>query len=469
MVMPDTPYLKNYKVDYVNMSRDTSETISLATQIASTGAAGSGTSQSTVGNNSTTSVTNLSKNRFWETLIQNIKDILRETDKVFPQGSFESQTAQTGQQRQASTAPHRTTSRSTKSTITTTTPPGDTAAEQSISQVEQRFTFRELASVIASPETGVLGVRATSRQHEKVREFLELVIGSAKRQVLIEATIAEVTLNDQYQGGVDWERMVNLGNGKITIQQQLLGANLVNPPSFILNYKNSNGKIVDAIRLLSTFGTTRVLSSPKIMVLNNQSAILKVVDNRVYFEIKADVVTTQNVGAQTTFTTTAISVPIGFVMNVTPQISDDDSVSLNVRPTISRITGFVNDPNPSLATTNPPIVNAVPEIQTREMESVLKVSSGQIAIMGGLMQDNIQTNRQGVPMLSRLPIVGDLFSYRNDTTTKTELIIFLRPTVIHDASIYGDLKTFQDLLPSERFMRRSESELSRKGAERSKP
>jgi general secretion pathway protein D len=201
------------------------------------------------------------------------------------------------------------------------------------------------------------------------------------------------------------------------------------------------------------------------VVLNNQSAV-KVIDNQVYFTIQAETTSRQNSTTQT-FNSTPISVPISFVMNVTPQISEDDVVSISVRPTISRITGFVNDPNPSLKQAG--VVNAVPEIQTREIESVLKVTSGQIAIMGGLMQDNVATDRTGVPGLSRIPFVGDAFSYRNDTTVKTELVIFLRPTVIREASINGDLKAMRSLLPDERFLNRSESELRPTGATGPKP
>jgi MSHA biogenesis protein MshL len=475
VVMPDAPYLKNYKIDYVNMTRDTTETISLATQIATTGTGsitGAGGGQSATGNNSTTSVTNTSKNRFWETLIQNVKDILRETDKVFPEGSYEAQTAQTGQQRGATTAPNRSSRRPSRSSAATTpAPTGDTTAEQTGELVETRFTFREAASVIANAESGVLNVRATSRQHEKVQEFIDQVMGSARRQVLIEATIVEVNLNDNYQAGVDWGRLVDLGKGQLTLTQQVspsgfnIGGTTV--PALTLSYIPNGSSIASTIKLLSDFGTTRVLSSPKVMVLNNQSAVMKVVDNRVYFTVQAQTTSLNQNSTQVTFSSTPISVPIGFVMNVTPQISQDDVVSINVRPTISRITGFVNDPNPDLKRAG--VVNAVPEIQTREIESVLKVTSGQIAIMGGLMQDNVATDRTGVPLLSRIPFVGDAFSYRNDTTAKTELVIFLRPTVIREASINADLKSVRSLLPDERFLNRSESELLPRGATGLKP
>jgi general secretion pathway protein D len=117
-------------------------------------------------------------------------------------------------------------------------------------------------------------------------------------------------------------------------------------------------------------------------------------------------------------------------MNVTPQISEKQTIILNIRPTISRIISFKQDPNPDLARAG--VVSKIPEIQVREMETMLKIKSGNVAIIGGLMQDAIDQKTQTIPVLSKLPIVGDLFTYRNNQSIKTELVIFLRPVVIND-------------------------------------
>ena len=150
-------------------------------------------------------------------------------------------------------------------------------------------------------------------------------------------------------------------------------------------------------------------------------------------------------------------------MNVTPEINDSDYVTINVRPTITRIIDYVNDPNPALA--NPcgtnvtsgcsitAIVNQVPEIRTREMESIIRVNSGQIAVLGGLMQDEINNQSDGIPLLDSIPGIGNLFKNRNDTKTKTELVIFLRPIVIKDASIEGDYSSYRNNLPDADFLK----------------
>jgi len=118
---------------------------------------------------------------------------------------------------------------------------------------------------------------------------------------------------------------------------------------------------------------------------------------------------------------------------------------LNVRPTITRIVSYVNDPNPLLATAG--VVSQIPVIQARELESIMKVDSGQIAVMGGLMQDSVDNNKDGVPGLSSLPLIGNLFTYRNEASSKTELVIFMRPVVVKDASVNGDYKDYRYLLP----------------------
>jgi len=179
--------------------------------------------------------------------------------------------------------------------------------------------------------------------------------------------------------------------------------------------------------------------------LASSSISSKVVKNEVYFQVKADTSQSQ-ASTLTNLTTTPQSVSVGLVMSVTPQISENNAVLLNVRPTISRITGYKQDPHPSLV-----IVNNVPEIETREMESLMSVNDGDVAVLGGLMQDTVNNSDDAVPGLSKIPLFGNLFTHRNDTTVKTELVVFLRPTIIKNASIQGDYSGFRSQLPQEDF------------------
>ena len=181
------------------------------------------------------------------------------------------------------------------------------------------------------------------------------------------------------------------------------------------------------------------------MTLNNQTAILKVVDNEVYFTIDVNVVpgsVTSN--SLTTVDTTVQTVPVGIIMAVTPFIDKGNAVTLNIRPTISRIINFVDDPNPLLAEAG--VVSQIPVIQVREIETMLKVDDSETAVIGGLMQDQINKENRGVPFLSSIPLLGALFSYTEEKYVKSELVIFIRPVVIEDASLDGDLSDYKKYL-----------------------
>ena len=138
-------------------------------------------------------------------------------------------------------------------------------------------------------------------------------------------------------------------------------------------------------------------------------------------------------------------------MNVTPFITADNEVILNIRPTITEILGFVNDPNPTLALAG--VVSQVPEIKVREMESVMRVSSGNTAVIGGLMQDNASTTDTGIPGLHDAKGIGIAFGTKTRSYRKTELVIFLRPRVLDNASLDTGLQDFKKYLNPERIVR----------------
>ncbi len=485
-VMPDTPFLRHYTIDYVNMTRDATGTVGIATQIATPGATGSPTGLSggsgasgaggTKGNISLTSVANIAENRFWETLEKNLRDMLRETDKILPTGSLSP--AEETAEAELSEAERQSDARREEAANRDQSPDFQTvqaaqadiqredndaavrAAKRALSRAKHVPTFREAASVISNPEAGIIMVRATGRQHEKVREFIDRVMSSARKQVLIEATIVEVQLNQNFQKGIDWNYLQS-DNPQLAIAQgagqqaidavtgaliPIAGPAIVAGQLFTAAFRE--GGFTGTLKLLETFGTIKVVSSPKLSVLNNQTALLKVVDNLVYFTVRANVSQSQ-FNVVNTFTSTPNTVSVGFVMSVTPQIGSDDSVLLNLRPTISRTIGpGKQDPNPQLVN----VPSFIPEIQTREMESLIRVNNGDIAVMGGLMQDDVDNRNATVPGAASLPLIGYLFQQRNETARKTELVIFVRPVVIKEASLDGDYKHLRESLPKDNFL-----------------
>lgn len=468
-VMPDTPYLHSYKIDYVNMTRESDSAISNTTQVGGSSSGSSG-GASGGGNNSSLTIKDVSKNRFWETLTQNIKDILHETDKILPEGSSETSVQQvraasstgTGVQPPSGT-------KKTPAKVGIENSPNPVNVEEGGTTVTKRSTFREAASVIANPENGIITVRATGKQHEKIQQFIDRVMANAERQVLIEATIVEVRLSDNYQQGIDWSQLRLGSTGLQVAQKGTAGLPAANTGSmFTLGYLNPAsrlGSLAASITLLESFGNVKVLSSPTLSVMNNQTAMLRVVDNLVYFSMTVTPGTvntlTGTMSTPPTYTSSLLTSPVGFTMSLTPEINDNDTVLLNIRPSITRLLGYVNDPNPSLANpclgvgTCPGVVNRIPQTSTREMESVLKIGNNQIAVLGGLMEDNMNKLTDEVPMLARIPMLGNLFQNRNDTTTKTELVIFLKPIVIKSASVDSDFNAFRGNLPDQNFFKES--------------
>ena len=448
-VMPDTPYLKSYPIDYVNLARDVTGTVSTNTQISTSALSAAGAAAA--GNTSRLQIENRSRNRFWESLEKNIKDLLHETDKIFPEGSTETVTEQSSAQSTTGTGapiPAGSTARTSQNAPTLAASPNPAALQNSGATVVKRMTFREAASVISSPESGVITVRATSRQHEKVQEFIDRVMSSARRQVLIEATIVEVALSDGYQQGIEWSRITS--GSDYSVSRPTLTTNTPNAVSpYVLKYSALNpANLLATVELLRSFGNVKVLSSPKLSVLNNQTATLKVSEDYVYFNVKSDTTTTANVGTTVGVTTTPQSVSVGFFMSLTAQISEGDTVTLNVRPSISSISELKRDPNPIIPSTIP---NYVPQIRTREIESLMRIESGDIAVLGGLMEDRADYKTGRVAGVGDIPFFGELFNTRSNTSSKSELVVLLRPTVIKDASLRGDYSALQDTLPGPDF------------------
>ena len=446
-VLPDSPFLRLYKVDYPNITRDSLSNTGSESQVATTGrGSGAGTGAGT-GNSSLASIRNTSNNRFWVTLTENIRDLLRETNKLpIPIAA----------EKAALAAPAVASAEGAGAALVNASLLATTASPAPLP------VYREAASVIANPETGVISVRATGKQHARVREFLDQIVGNARRQVLIEATIVEVALTNDYQQGINWSAIrnaLNPGNTALSFILAPGGGRALstgsNPPflgSFGVSRQSASGgsDLSATVRLLESFGKTRVLSSPKVSVMNNQTALLKVVDNKVYFTMSVTPGTPASIAAPATaavYTTIVNTVPVGFLMNVTAQIGDDEEITLNLRPTVSRITGYANDPNPALALAG--VTNRIPEIQTREFESLMKVRDGETAVLGGLIQDDQSNATDQIPGVGNVPLFGELFKYRSNQSTKTELVIFLRPTILRDASINGDASFVRNQLSAD--------------------
>ena len=470
LVMPDTPYMRVYRVNYVNVTRNITSTVNVTGEVggvAGGGAAGGGSGGAgggAGGAGSRTTVSSTTSNDFWEQLRDNIRAILMSTGRL---------TASTDEKARVAEE-HRAVREDALKRAEAVSRAGPGAAElmrnafppsmKPAATLQQSDTGTD---VIINPMSGTISIMGTEKQHRLVQQHLDNVTNAVQRQVLIEATIVEVRLSDAYQAGIDLSRLATTGGFAIAstmgagaaFAAAAAAAGAVSGGLSILRSPAGTGStsnIAVGLKLLQEFGNTRVLSSPKVMAINNQTALLKHVDNIVYFEVAAQQgAIVAGVTTPPVFTTTAKTVAVGVVLGVTPQINEDGRVTLTVRPTVSRLLGpGKQDPNPSLCGTGGLLFaagclsNIVPEVQVREMESVLIVGSGQTVVLGGLMEDDVTFNREQIPVIGNVPEVGELFRFRNERAQKRELIIFLRPTVITNPSLDSDeLKFFQRFLP----------------------
>jgi len=409
LIKPDLPEWRNYKVDYVNIKKTSKESIDMQMSVSSgvDGSGGAGGSPA-----SSTEVKVESEHDFWTKLEDNIK-LLAQLDP----NANRMLMPQSGDKK---------------------------GAKIELSSLSQ--------NTVVNGEAGIISVYTTVKQHKAIKKYIDQVTKRAEQQVLIEATVVEVELNDQYQTGVDWSFINNraFGNdGGIQISSPFGGSftgfsatTVDNLGDATVGVLSGNWNILANLNLLDEFGDSKVLSSPKIMAVNNQTALLKVVENLVYFTIEVNTSATDS-SSLTTYETEVHTLPVGFTMSVTPFVSENGEVTLNVRPTISKQVGFVKDPNPSLTV----LESRIPVIQEKEMSSVLRLRDRQTAIIGGLIEDSNTNSRSGLPWVSDVPVLGDFFSLRDDSTRKRELIIFIRPTIIKNPDVnHGDLNSVSRFL-----------------------
>ena len=300
-------------------------------------------------------------------------------------------------------------------------------------------------------QAGLVSVYATEKAHEQVASYLKLLKKAVTSQVLIEAKILEVTLTDEHATGVNWNFLglsgefgTNFGSatgrgllGAVGATFPQAGVTVPDSQAFTASF---NGNDVQAlIGAISQFGAVKALASPRLTVLNNQSAVLNVATNRVFFELEVD--TTTEDGTTTIDVDSDIrNVPEGVLVNVQPSINlDKNTISLALRPTITSVVNTVNDPGVAIAVGEcgapcTGVTSPVPELNVQEIDSVIKVRSGQAVIMGGLLQDRVTTNDAGTPVLGETPVLGTLFKDHDDRVQKTELVIFLKATILDSPS-----------------------------------
>lgn len=462
-VQSDTAYWVNYPIDYVNLDRFSSSSILLANAVGSSNRTTAAVTLGTPSNQpqpatslqagSNVAILNRTKNEVWKTLGDGVMRILRSHYPELGQPVLEGQTPPAKAASSASTNTATSNTAAPEASNDGELPPPTVLpmAEQSITGTfKPQGPYPEGESVSSyvnlAREAGFIGVYTTRKAHAEVQKYIDSMMQGTSKQVMIEATVVEVELNDENQAGINWAAL----SGSFKVSQN-------NGLTSIITGTGAIGPVDNALTFLQRFGNSQVLSSPKVVGLNNQPTVIKVVKNLVYFTTSVTPGTTTPTGTtQSVFSTTPNTVPVGLVMSVLPSIDQHDKITLIVRPTISDLVRYVVDPNPEFTRVElefvraglpKPVSNSIPEIQEREMESVLKLNDGQVAVLGGLIKESAIGEDAGMPGLVTQPSVGFLFGQKTTQKRKTELVIFLRPTLIKQPDIEtGDFAPFRDLL-----------------------
>lgn len=383
---PDTPYLKNYNIQFLSMKRESTNNVSVATKLLSNDASIS------LNNGSDSTISSTMSLDFWEELDQNLSVLLMDE-----------------------------------------------------SEGKKPFAVHK--------QTGLLSIYATESKHKVIDSYLKKLRKIASAQVLIEAKIVEVTLSDQYKSGINWDSFNLLPGIKGSLNEQ--GKNVG------LMLTNGTTTSMSAFfNLLNQFGTTRTLSNPRLTVMNNQPAILKVVKNHVYFQLKYDTYFPHSKSTNTNGTEPFVNVqsqintvPIGLILTLQPSIdAETGEIILALRPTISSKAGNALDPAVQITAAKvkgqnssinlDDIKSEIPIVKVDEINSVLRMGEDMV-VLGGMMKEQVRNQQDGLPGLMDSPLSG-IFGRKEEEREVTELVIFLKAhklddededTSVHDADL----------------------------------
>jgi general secretion pathway protein D len=438
-VVRDHAYLAHYNVDYLNLTR--SSTGSVDTQT-STGGGGSGGGSSSGGssggssdssggskiNSGSTNTISLEQDGdLWASVEKNIDAIVKSSVVSLKKASVASDSKESEEDSgfDFSFSSGSDASRS-----------GDTTSSYSINK-----------------QAGIISVFTTYRKHKSVQSYLDRVMTNASSQVLIEAKVIEVELNEAYSTGINWTQISgnnfsfgpNYANNMPGVFSDggLFAGTLAQTDSRLKFFKPNKGHLSELtgfLDFLQGFGITRTLSNPRVTIMNNQQAVLTFAKNQPYFNIQANTDTTTSAGGTTTsqtFDTELKTVPIGVILALQPSINvDTNEVTLHIRPTLTTQTGELNDPSIKLNQPTSTVENKIPIVQVREMDTVLKSKSGDVMVIGGLIQHVDQSADKGVPFLQEIPILGNLAKQTGKNTKVTETVILLKAVIVPPRSNY---------------------------------
>jgi general secretion pathway protein D len=296
---------------------------------------------------------------------------------------------------------------------------------------------------IVNPEAGMITVTGTAKQLERVSEYISGLAKQLKSQVLIDVKILSVTFDDSYTTGVDWSQLYSFQNMAIATASMLQNnvssltsvtdgelsiGDITSAPN--TEPKNSGAiitrgsvKISDVVKFLKTQGDVKSISNPKILTLNNQPALISV-GNELFYKIQSTSILQGSSGAGTQQSGETIdSVFAGILLDITPEISGNGSITLKINPSISDTIDTVSRDNSGAR-------NIPPDLSRKQISSVVTLQDGQHVILGGLISSKSGTKVSKVPLLGDLPLLEYLFKHEVKVDKVDELVLIITPHII---------------------------------------
>ena len=422
----DNSYVQTYQASFLNIVRSNSGQISTNSKLESESGSGGGGGSGNSGSDMKIDTKSGGTGDIWSTIEKEVNTMVKSNSGVA-----------------AAPAPGR---------------PGAPAQQMAAGGANDSF-------VSVNREAGVITVKTNSKGHEKIKEYLDKVKYYYSSQVLIEAKVVEVSLNDQFRSGIDWSLITKASGTNSTGKgiyidtfpvQGFVEDTLSDGGIFKMDFRR--GDVAAAVQLAQVFGTTRTLSSPRILAMNNQQAILSFARNETYFTIDCtsnDAVT--NNGDVTTPAKLNVSselktIPVGVILTLQSSIdTENNEIVMNIRPTLSRLTGeSVKDPATAICLANaiaqsdgkidPSIVNlqqGVPQVDVREMDSVLRLKNNEIMVIGGMIEQVNNNTDTGIPWASDIPLIGNVFKKVDKRNQAVQTVIFLKATIVPGYGVDG--------------------------------
>jgi MSHA type pilus biogenesis protein MshL len=291
-------------------------------------------------------------------------------------------------------------------------------------------------TLLIQPSSGLVVVGADPAIQKRVSAYLQELRQRTQRQVLLEARIVEVTLTNESQFGMNWQGLLS-SNGNPASASLSTGPVTIGPG--LLQVVAQSGRVQATLSALALDNRLKVLSAPRLSTLNNQEAILRVVTEQPYAMPSSQITPgTAAGGAIATSQLNPLIVPTGIILDILPQVGDDGVITLSVNPSISDVSSVSTLSVPGLAPgSTVQTTVSLPVVDRRDLDTVVRIKSGETLVLAGIIRTREQAANNGVPWLRKVPIIGGLFANNSKTQNRTELAIFITPTLIEDSGQIG--------------------------------